>query len=251
VASQSLVLSINLSEADAAQLSASPQALNSQTQTGGKAVMRNLKRSAGNIKSNTLVKISRVSLLVLAVLVISAAARQRPYRYISPALVSRAEQVTGDHFPLVTSTPRGVTVLARVMPRAEVLNAIDRGLAELFDVARRHGYRNRLSFSDYTVFIARADRTRDRSGAYSPDIAVPAQQYAGSDYDQGGFIYAAGMVLAFNPSAFIIAEHDHDFGRISNVVRYEGEHLVLYYNDRSLYERTADHSRGGGHPILQ
>jgi len=251
VASQSLVLSINLSEADAAQLSASPQALNSQTQTGGKAVMRNLKRSAGNIKSNTLVKISRVSLLVLAVLVISAAARQRPYRYISPALVSRAEQVTGDHFPLVTSTPRGVTVLARVMPRAEVLNAIDRGLAELFDVARRHGYRNRLSFSDYTVFIARADRTRDRSGAYSPDIAVPAQQYAGSDYDQGGFIYAAGMVLAFNPSAFVIAEHDHDFGRISNVVRYEGEHLVLYYNDRSLYERTADHSRGGGHPILQ
>jgi hypothetical protein len=59
------------------------------------------------------------------------------------------------------------------------------------------------------------------------------------------------MVLAFNPSAFIIAEHDRDWQRISNVVRYEGEHLVLYYNDRPLYERTADHSRGGGHPILQ
>jgi len=214
--------------------------------------MRRLKEicPTESMRSNRLIKISKVSFLVLA-MVISAAARQRPYRYANPALVSRAEQVTGDHFPLVTSTPRGVTVLARVMPRAEVLNAIDRGLTELFDVARRHGYRNRLSFSDYTVFIARADRTRDRSGAYSPDIAVPAQQYAGSDYDQGGFIYAAGMVLAFNPSAFVIAEHDHDFGRISNVVRYEGEHLVLYYNDRSLYERTADHSRGGGHPILQ
>ena len=184
-------------------------------------------------------------------LVISSEARQRPYRSANPALVSRAEQVTGDHFPLVTSTPRGVTVLARVMPRAEVLNAIDRGLAELFEVARRHGYRNRLSFGDYTVFIARADRTRDSRGQYSPDIAVPAQQYAGSDYDQGGFIYAAGMVLAFNPSAFVVAEHDHDLGRISNVVRYEGEHIVLYYNDRPLYERTADHSRGGGHPILQ
>src|SRR2546430_5323246 len=197
------------------------------------------------MKLNTLIKISRVSLLGLAMLVISSEARQRRYRSANPALVSRAEQVTGDHFPLVTSTPRGVTVLARVMPRAEVLNAIDRGLAELFEVARRHGYRNRLSFGDYTVFIARADRMKDSKGQYSPDIAVPAQQYAGSDYDQGGFIYAAGMVLAFNPCAFVIAEHDRDLWRVSNVVRFEGEHLILYYNDRALYEKTADQGRGG------
>jgi hypothetical protein len=59
------------------------------------------------------------------------------------------------------------------------------------------------------------------------------------------------MVLAYNPCAFIIAEHERDLARVSNVVRYEGEHLVLYYNDRALYERTRDHSRGGGHPILQ
>jgi hypothetical protein len=182
---------------------------------------------------------------------VTAEARQGPYQYTNPALISRAEQITGDRFPLVISTPRGVTVLARVAPRADVLNAIDRGFAELFEVARRHGYRNRLNFNDYTVFIARADRTRDSGGQYSPDIAVPAQQYAGSVYDQGGFIYAAGMVLSFNPPAFVIAEHDHDLGRISNVVRYEGEHLVLFYNDRALYQRTADHSRGGVHPILQ
>jgi hypothetical protein len=170
---------------------------------------------------------------------------------LNPALVMRAEQITGDTFPVVTRTPRGVSVLARTMPRPEVLSAIDRGFAELFAVSQRHGYRNRLSFGDYTVFIARADRTRDSSGQYSPDIAVPAMQYAGSYYDQGGFIYAAGMLLAVNPSAFVIAEHDRDLGRISNVVRYEGEHIVLYYNDRALYQRTADHSRGGGHPILQ
>ena len=212
---------------------------------------RQLIYPAGSIGSNGLIKISKVSFLLLATLVISAEAGQRPSRFVNPTLVAHAEQITGDRFPVVTSTPRGVTVLACTTPRAEVLDAIDRGLTDLFEVARRHGYRNRLSFSDYTVFIARADRTRDRSGQYSPDIAVPAQQYAGSDYDQGGFIYAAGMVLAFNPSAFVIAEHDHDLWRISNVVRYEGEHLVLYYNDRPLYERTADHSRGGGHPILQ
>ena len=42
-----------------------------------------------------------------------------------------------------------------------------------------------------------------------------------------------------------------DWPRISNVVRYEGEHIVLYHKDRRLYSRTADHSRGGSHPILQ
>jgi len=172
-------------------------------------------------------------------------------RRTDPRLIARAEQVTGDRFPVTVSTRRGVTVLAVKPPSAEVLAAIDRVFDELFAVARRHGYNNRLNFGDYTVFIARADRTKDSAGQYSPDIAVPAGQYAGGYYDQGGFIYAAGMVLAYNPCAFVFAEHERDFSRISNVVRYEGEHLVLYYNDRALYEKTADHSKGGGHPILQ
>jgi hypothetical protein len=170
---------------------------------------------------------------------------------VDSRLVARAQQITGDRFGVLTSTPNGVTVVAVNTPRREVLDAIDRGFADLFAVARRHGYRNRLNFSDYTVFIARPDRTKDSAGQYSPDIAVAAGQYAGSDYDQGGYIYAAGMVMAYNPSAFIIAEHERDWQRISNVVRFEGEHLVLYYNDRELYEKTADHSKGGGHPILK
>jgi hypothetical protein len=178
----------------------------------------------------------------------TAEAQQRDVR---ERLVERASQITGDDFPVYTRTARGTHVFARREPRREVLDAIDDGLAELFSISRRHGYRARLDYSQYVVFIARADRTRDSGGAYSPDIAVPAGQYAGSDYDQGGYIYAAGMVMAYNPCAFIIAEHDRDMPRISNVVRYEGEHLILYHNDRSLYTRTADHSRGGGHPILE
>jgi len=166
-------------------------------------------------------------------------------------LIARAEQITGDRFPVVTSTPRGVAVYAVTSPRPDVLATIDQGFEELFAVARRHGYYNHLNFRDYTVFIARADRTKDSSGQYSPDLAVPAGQYAGGYYDQGGFIYAAGMVLAFQPSAFVFAEHERELSRISNIVRYEGEHIVLYYNDRALYEKTADHSKGGGHPILQ
>ena len=206
---------------------------------------------SGIMKSREFTNIAKVLPLALAVITFSVQAGGRSYRQTNPALVARAEQVTGDKFPIVTTTPRGVTVLARTMPRADLLKAIDSGLADLFSVAQRHGYRNRMRFDDYTIFIGRADRMKDSKGQYSPDIAVPAQQYAGSDYDQGGFIYAAGMVLAFNPCAFVIAEHDRDLWRVSNVVRFEGEHLILYYNDRALYEKTADHSRGGGHPILQ
>lgn len=171
-------------------------------------------------------------------------------RSIPSGLIARARQVTGDNFQFATTTPRGVTVVARNQPRPEVLNAIDQGFSDLFAAAARHGYRNRLRHSDYTVFIGRADRVKNSSGQYSPDIAVGAAQYAGSVYDQGGFVYAAGMVLAYNPCAFVIAEHERDFGRIANVVRYEGEHIILYHNNRGLYEGTADHSRGGSHPIL-
>jgi hypothetical protein len=195
-------------------------------------------------------QIVTVMIVTVIALMMGSAVAQRG-RAVDPRLVARAEQITGDRFSVVTATPNGVTVVALNSPRREVLDAIDRGFADLFAVARRHGYRSRLNYGDYTVFLARPDRTKDSAGQYSPDIAVAAGQYAGSSYDQGGYVYAAGMVLAFNPSAFIIAEHEHDWQRISNVVRYEGEHLVLYYNDRALYEKTADHSKGGGHPILQ
>lgn len=165
--------------------------------------------------------------------------------------VAQAERYTGDRFRHSTRTPRGAQVVSVSPPRGEMLRAIDDGLTNLFAVARRHGYRAGLSYADYTVFIARADRQRDSAGAYSPDVAIGAAQYAGSVYDKGGYVYAAGIVSSFNPMSFIVAEHDRDFGRVANVVRYEGEHLVLYHNDQRLYRQTYDHSRGGGHPILQ
>ena len=195
--------------------------------------------------------ISAFLIVLASVAVVNAQPYTRRQSSVNSGLVARAQQVTGDRFTVATTTPRGVTVVARVTPRREVLQAIDNGFADLFAVAARKGYRSRLNFRDYTVFIGRADRTRDSSGQYSPDIAVNAGQYAGSVYDQGGYVFAAGMGLAFSPSAFVIAEHERDWQRISNVVRYEGEHLILYHNDRRLYAQTADHSRGGSHPILQ
>jgi len=174
-----------------------------------------------------------------------------PQRGADPRLTALAQQYSGDRFQFESQTPRGVRIYSVSRPRQEALRAIDSGLSELFTIARRHGYSQRLNFADYTVYIGRADRQRDSAGAYSPDIAVGAAQYAGSIYDKGGYVYAAGMVLSMEPGAFLIGEHDRDFQRIANVSRYEGEHIILYHNDRRLYQQTYDHSRGGGHPILQ
>lgn len=167
------------------------------------------------------------------------------------ALIGEAIRITKDDFSIAIQTPKGARVYAFRQPNSNMLNAIDKGLADLFAIARKNKYQKRLNYSDYTIFIAKADRTEDSNKNYSPDLAIGAAQYAGSVYDQGGFIYAAGMVLAFNPCAFVFAEHTKNFERVSDIVRFEGEHLVLYHNNRKLYSKTADHSQGGGHPILK
>ncbi len=167
------------------------------------------------------------------------------------AIVSQAERVSGDRFGYFSQTPKGARIYSVNRPSSQMLNAIDTGLTNLFAVARKNRYSRKMNYSDYTIFIAKADRTQDSQKRYSPDIAVGAAQYAGTDYDQGGYIYAAGMVIGYNPNAFLIAEHTKNLSRVSEVVRYEGEHLVLYHNDRRRYQQTADHSQGGGHPILQ
>jgi len=166
-------------------------------------------------------------------------------------VLREAERITNDKFKVSVTTPKGAKVYAVKKPNAQMLKAIDQGLTDLFAVSKKNNYRTRLNYSDYNIFIGKADRTKDSQNQYSPDIAVGAAQYAGTDYDQGGFIYAAGMVISNNPMSFLIAEHTKNYNRVSDVVRYEGEHLVLYHNDRRKYNETADHSKGGGHPILQ
>ncbi|HYO99883.1 MAG TPA: hypothetical protein VER76_06815, partial [Pyrinomonadaceae bacterium] len=164
--------------------------------------------------------------------------------------IARAESYTGDRFNYFTQTPNGVRVASVSRPRAEALRAIDTGLADLFAIARRNNYRARLNYSDYVVFIARADRTRDSTGVYSPDIAFDASYFAGRVNGRGGTVYVAGLVSSYSPGALVIAEHERDWRRMADVVRYEGEHLVLYHNDRRRFQETADHTRGA-HPILK
>lgn len=166
-------------------------------------------------------------------------------------VVNEAERISKDSFGFLVKTKKGAVVYGVNRPSAATLTAIDKGLTDLFVVARKNGYKKKLKYSDYTIFVAKPDRQKDFEGKYSPDLAVDAKQYAGTLYDKGGYIYAAGIVVAFQPCAFMIGEHTKDFDRISNVVRYEGEHIVLFHNDMKRYRETADHSKGGAHPILQ
>ena len=191
-------------------------------------------------------RILSYSLLVISLLIQASSGNSQ-----TGSLVAQAERISGDRFTVMATTPRGAAVYAVNQPSAAMLQAIDTGLTNLFTVARKNGYNRNLNYSNYTVFIARPDRLKDSAGQYSPDIAVGAAQYAGSVYDKGGYIYAAGMVISFNPGAFLIAEHTKNLNRVSDVVRFEGEHIVLYHNDRRRFLATQDHSRGGGHPILQ
>lgn len=191
-------------------------------------------------------RIAQLTLLLIVSIVTFAGGINAQNRTV----LTEAERISGDKFTNGTRTPMGAAVYGVKRPSAKVLAAVDSGLTDLFAIARKNNYRKRLNYSDYTIYIATADRTKNADGNYSPDIAVGAAQYAGSVYDKGGYIYASGMIVALNPCAFLIAEHTKEFQRISEVVRYEGEHLVLYHNDRQRYSQTADHSQGGGHPIL-
>ena len=166
-------------------------------------------------------------------------------------VMNEAEKYSNDKFPISLTSPKGARIYAVNRPSAKMVNAIDTGLENLFEIAGKNNYRRKLNFSDYSIYIAKADRMQDSQRQYSPDIAIGAAQYAGSVFDQGGYVYAAGIVIALSPCAFVIAEHTKNFERVSDVVRYEGEHLILFHNNRRLYNQTADHSQGGGHPILQ
>lgn len=191
------------------------------------------------------------SLFVLAMLFGTFAANNSAQTFNASAVMKLAEKQSGDKFTYSFKTPKGATVYSYKQPRQEMLAAIDKGLDELFAVARRHNYRARLNHSYYTIYIARPDRLKDRDGNSSPGIALNAPEYNGSVYDQGGFIYVAGVVFYLNPDSFLIVDYDKNYDAVAEIVRYEGEHIILYYNDRRLYNQTANHSQGGSHPILK
>src|SRR4051794_35414564 len=76
-------------------------------------------------------------------------------------MLAEAMRFTGDRFTVSIKTPKGASVYAVTRPSSTVVNAIDKGLTDLFAVARKNGYYRKLNYSDYSVFIGKADRTKN------------------------------------------------------------------------------------------
>src|SRR5687767_14881097 len=100
----------------------------------------------------------RVLLMLITVSFLTGAAGATA-RAQNARVLAQAERVTGDRFTVALRTPRGANIYAVRRPAANVLAAIDKGLTDLFAVARKNRYSLRLNYSDYSVYIARADRT--------------------------------------------------------------------------------------------
>lgn len=147
-------------------------------------------------------------------------------------------------------TPRGATVYSYENVTPSNLDNIDAGLARLFDIAARvYGYRNGLNFSDYRIILFK--RSALCTGT-AIGFAVRADVYDGSEYDKDprpgvGVVCAAGLSAEFESPLAVVVQDD---SIIKDATLFEGEHLILYKNDRLKWQETLFHQNGAGHPIL-
>lgn len=134
-------------------------------------------------------------------------------------------------------TPREVRVVQEAgtsLLTIEQLDAIDRGLQDVFDRAAVLGYRRCLEPSLYTIVILRGEAYKGvRVFRLSTGLAV------------------AGICVDLDNRVVAVADHDPvQLDELARIVGYEAEHIVLYFNDPELFERTETHAPGEGHPLF-
>lgn len=146
----------------------------------------------------------------------------------------------------------------KVYSRSPLSIDIKNGIADAFDeritTAKSKGWTKGLNPVDYTIYVFPSVRDLDADGNYSPVFQVflpKGDPYNGSEYDHGGWIYAAEQVLTegdqLTDTFIIAANNSREYTQ--RVVSYALDHLFAYKNDRELYERTKNHANGGQHPL--
>lgn len=132
------------------------------------------------------------------------------------------------------------------------IEAIERGLLRCFEKARVRGYDRPLHLDEYIVAIIADSERSPEAQIWS--YKLPAGPYAGTEWDLGGYILAAGQMIAGGePYGNIIAIPDHhgtDLDQLAEIAMYEAEHLIALHCDAELYEATKVHGQGQGHPIF-
>lgn len=172
--------------------------------------------------------------------------------------VVKETQAIVDSLVVHTNTPKGVFVLSQKTMAPEAITAIDEEFDNMFQIAQRLGYSNKLQHSLYTVLVFPSVKDYDSSGTYSPSFKVYFE--AGNAYDEtiwdqmpnypGGWTYAAEWVMDLDQCRFVIADNN-SIEYTKNVIHYGLDHLLPYHNDRAFYEATKSHAQGQNpHPIL-
>jgi hypothetical protein len=91
-----------------------------------------------NFKQLNFIKSAMKNLLKSAIVICLLTAALFGQDSVESQLLQRAEQLSGDKFTIVTKTKKDAKIYAVNSPRKEFLNAIDKGLNELFTVAKKN-----------------------------------------------------------------------------------------------------------------
>lgn len=164
---------------------------------------------------------------------------------------------------LIFETPAVPGSFPNVFSQAPLASDLRQGIIDAFAertaTARARGWTRGFDPSQYTIYVFPSVRDHDSNGTYSPSFQVfidAGSWYDGSIYDQepdspGGWIFAAEQVFTRGDeltNAFVIAMNDsRAYTEVATANALD--HLFAWHNDRALYERTKDHSQGGGHPL--
>ncbi len=149
-------------------------------------------------------------------------------------------------------TPEGASVFAQGAINVELLPLIDAGLNRLNQIASAapNNYTNLAPPSAYNVYLyPRSPRCEN------PAFLIESQsspEYDNSEWDKDPTpgkvtICVAGLVVGTNDYSMLVVD---DVSIMSQIVRYEGEHLELFHVDRERYEATKFHTATNYHPIL-
>lgn len=114
------------------------------------------------------------------------------------------------------------------------LEAIDQALTNVFARAAELGWRRYLDHASYTVVILKSETYKG-----IPVFRMP----------NGEYVVGAGYSMKKRIIAVAECDEQH-LDELKLSVVNEAEHVLAYFNDRELYNRTTIHAEGEGHPIF-
>lgn len=155
--------------------------------------------------------------------------------------------------PSQNQTSSGVKIESAVALSDEQKSAIDGALTQLFTEARARNYNNKLNHSDYSIIIRNDCEMRGGIMQWKDRL----DQYDGTEFDAEP---APGIGMVWQPEKVTLNPYKapvfticYDAPQAMGITtRYGAEHVILYYNDKSEFDRTQFHGNGGPpHPIIQ